>query len=135
MIAAADAVVRAELRAAIGSVNAQIVELCCGDSLERFIAERPADLVAAAAELPKQSAMQVLGRLRARENPTPFLIVQPLREPWFRVFVSHKGERDVLSTRTLDRRNLAALVARVVEYSLQERAAKVTRPPSNESSR
>jgi CheY-like chemotaxis protein len=123
-LAEADPKVREWLRQPLARLNAHVSEAESGPTLEALLQdEGPFDLVITDAQLPGgRSGLQVLARLRASGQTTPFIVVTSIQQSMLRVFISD-AEGTVLSSRVVDPQNLVALAS-----SLLQRV-----PPSGES--
>ena len=109
VLAEADEKVRDWLRRPLSRLTANVREAITGQELEALLREEgPFDLVITNAQLPGQSGLQVLARLRARGEATPFIVVTSIHESLLRVFVSD-AEGTVLSSRMVDPQNLVAM--------------------------
>jgi DNA-binding response OmpR family regulator len=111
VLAEADEKVRDWLRRPLARLTGNVREATTGPELEALLREEgPFDLVITNAQLPGQSGLQVLARLRARGEVTPFIVVTSIHESLLRVFVSD-AEGTVLSSRMVDPNNLVALAS------------------------
>jgi DNA-binding response OmpR family regulator len=112
VLAEADEKVRDWLRRPLSRLTVNVREATTGPELEALLREEgPFDLVITNAQLPGgQSGLQVLARLRARGEVTPFIVVTSIHESLLRVFVSD-AEGTVLSSRMVDPNNLVALAS------------------------
>jgi CheY-like chemotaxis protein len=111
VLAESDEKVRDWLRRPLARLTANVREAETGSELEAVLLEDgPFDLVITNAQLPGQSGLQVLARLRARGESTPFIVVTSIHESLLRVFVSD-AEGTVLSSRMVDPQNLVALAS------------------------
>src|SRR5690606_19827919 len=73
VIADADTATRQRLRRALGVIDARVDEAGDGAELERLLGEDgPFDLVITSSQLPQQSGLSVLTRVRSRGLTTPF---------------------------------------------------------------
>jgi CheY-like chemotaxis protein len=111
LLAEADEKVRDWLRRPLSRLAGTVSEAGSGPELEALLLEEgPFDLVITNAQLPVQSGLQVLARLRARGETTPFIVVTSIHASLLRVFVSD-AEGTVLSSRMVDPQNLVALAS------------------------
>lgn len=111
VLAEADEKIRDWLRRPLARLTGNVREATTGVELEALLREDgPFDLVITSSQLPGQSGLQVLARLRARGESTPFIVVTSIHESLMRVFVSD-AEGTVLSSRMVDPQNLVALAS------------------------
>lgn len=90
-----------------------------GDQLEAALFENgPFDLVLTHAQLGGRSGLQVLARVRSVKETVPFVVVMSVHGPLLRVMVSDASAQ-TLSSRMLDRNNLAALARVLVKDSFR----------------
>src|SRR5215208_5363635 len=86
VLAEADGKVRDWLRRPLSRLTGNMREATTGPELEALLlGEGPFDLVITNAQLPGQSGLQVLARLRARGEATPFIVVTSIHESLLRV--------------------------------------------------
>jgi len=83
---------------------------------ETLLDQGPFDLIFTHNQLQKRSGLQVLARARSLKETIPFIIVLSLHGPLLRVMVSDTTAQ-TLSSRMLDRQNLAALAVALVRDS------------------
>ena len=111
LLAAPDPSERHQLDATLASLDADIYETLTGDELEQTLRQHgPFDLVVTSSQLPQQSGLQVLARLRQGGVSTPFLVLTASPGRSTRVFVSD-GADQVLSSRVVDGKGLVRLAA------------------------
>ncbi len=96
-------------------IDARVDEAGDGAELERLLGEDgPFDLVITSSQLPQQSGLSVLTRVRSRGLTTPFVVVSSVHDSLMRVFVSD-AEGTVLSSRVVDPENLRTLALNLVD--------------------
>lgn len=121
VIAEADANMRAWLGPVLAPLGARVVEAKDGVELEQLLERQgPFDLVITSSQLPLQSGLSVLARVRGRGVATPFVVVTSVHQFLLRVFVSD-AEGTVLSSRVVDGDNLRTLASNLIEAARNRR--------------
>jgi CheY-like chemotaxis protein len=121
VIAESNPATRSWLLPLIGAIGARIHEAPDGAELERLLEEEgPFDLVITSSQLPEQSGLSVLARVRSRGSQTPFIVVTSVHESSLRIFVSD-AEGTVLSSRVVDGDNLRNLALNLIEAGKKPR--------------
>jgi CheY-like chemotaxis protein len=121
VIAEADANMRAWLGPVLAPLGARILEAKDGVELEQLLERQgPFDLVITSSQLPLQSGLSVLARVRGRGVLTPFVVVTSVHQFLLRVFVSD-AEGTVLSSRVVDGDNLRTLASNLIEAARNRR--------------
>jgi DNA-binding response OmpR family regulator len=103
--------------AIIQALSASATLVYTSEQLETALLEQgPFDLVLTHAQLSGRSGLQVLARVRALKESVPFIVVLSIHGSLLRVMVSDTSAQ-TLSSRMLDRQNLAALARVLVKES------------------
>lgn len=122
LLAEPEAATRNYVKPILRSLGAEITEVFSGAELEeQLVYEGPFSLVVTSAQLPGQTGLQVLARLRSKGDQTPFIVVQSTHQLLMRVFVSD-AEGTVLSSRMVDGDNLAVLASSLLDRASAVRA-------------
>jgi DNA-binding response OmpR family regulator len=103
--------------AIVQALSASAILVYTSEQLEKTLLEQgPFDLVLTHAQLDGRSGLQVLARVRSLKESVPFIVVLSLHGSLLRVMVSDTAAQ-TLSSRMLDRQNLAALTRVLVKES------------------
>ncbi len=103
--------------AILQALSASATVVHTSEQLESSLLDRgPFDLVLTHAQLGGRSGLQVLARIRSMKERVPFIVVLSVHGPLLRVMVSDTNTQ-TLSSRMLDRQNLAALARVLVKES------------------
>lgn len=106
------------------ALRATVTNALDGPALEAaLLGEGPFALVVTAAQLQGRSGLQVLARARSLKLSVPFIVVMSIHGHLARVMVSD-ASMQTLSSRMVDRKNLANLVCDLVRESNRPAAAE-----------
>jgi CheY-like chemotaxis protein len=109
LLAVASPTVTLALSPIIRALNAAVVQVVDGATLERALRERgPFDLVLCDAHLPGGTGLGILAGLRRTGHKTPFVIVQSIHQHLLRIVVGG-GKGGVLCTRVVNELALVEL--------------------------